>query len=70
MNIVTNDGRGPIKKYSLLKDDLDFWHVLVFNYRDPKATKLSPPLLGEKLAVDVYLKCIREEKNEQSLFPS
>jgi hypothetical protein len=49
---------GPVRKIALLKDELEFWYVNVYNYRNPRLTKVSAPILGEAAAVDIYIKCL------------
>lgn len=55
--VITNDTIGPVQKVCLLRDELEFWYVNVYNYRHPELCKFSPPLLG-KQALAIFDECI------------
>ena len=57
-SMVTHNGEGrPVKKVVLLKDDMEFYYVNVYDYQMPERTKVSPPILGASDAIRQYDLC-------------
>jgi hypothetical protein len=52
--------KADYKKVSLLKDDMEFWYVNFYDYKNPKMTKVSPPIVGEYEALKQYNRTLEQ----------
>jgi hypothetical protein len=57
-SVISNDVLGIVRKVALLKDDMEFYYVNIYDYRNPLRTKVSPPILGVKEAVRQFNLCL------------